>query len=345
MGVDARWKREIAGPRRRGVAVSHHSSGGGLTGSDPQMRCVVERATTDGQHASRVWVDAPAKLNLSLQVLSRRPDGYHDLESLMVTLDLRDELWFTPAPPGSGLTLRCVNHSPAAAPPQALPPVDDRNLVCRAARLLHAETGCPLDVTIDLFKRIPLEAGLAGGSADAAATLLGLTRLWNLPLSAEQLRQLGGRLGSDIPFFLAQSPAAVCTGRGEVVEPVSLPAGLAFVVAKPSSGLATPRVFQHCRPEPGVTRAWELVGALQAGRLARAGGLLVNTLQPAAELLNEDVRRLRRVFAALPFVGHQMSGSGTSYFGLCRNLTQARTLAARVAAAGRDRVCVARLAG
>ena len=309
------------------------------------MRCVIERSTTDRQHAPRVTVFAPAKLNLSLQVLGRRPDGYHDLESLMVTLDLFDELRFTPAPPGRGLTLHCRNLAPAAAPPQPLPPVDDRNLVCRAAQLLAAETGCPLDVTIELHKRIPLEAGLAGGSADAAATLFGLTRLWNLPLSDHQLRTLGARLGSDISFFLAHAPAAICTGRGEVVEPVPVPTGLAFVVAKPPSGLSTPRVFQHCRPEPGVTRARALAAELRAGRLTHAARLLVNTLQPAAELLNPDVCRLRHLFESLPFVGHQMSGSGTSYFGLCRNVTQARALAARVAAAGRDRVCVARLAG
>jgi len=309
------------------------------------MRCVVEQSPRPGLHASRVWVDAPAKLNLSLQVLARRPDGYHDLESLMVTLDLCDRLRFTPAPPGSGLTLRCRNHAPAAAPPQPLPPVDDRNLVCRAARLLHAETGCPLDVTIDLWKQIPLEAGLAGGSADAAATLLGLSRLWNLALPATRLQQLGAQLGSDIPFFLAPAPAAICTGRGEVVTPVAIPSSLVFVVAKPPSGLATPRVFQHCQPQPGITRAGRLVAELRAGRLDRAGGLLVNALQPAAERLNDDVRRLRDLFARLPFLGHQMSGSGTSYFGLCRNVSQARTLAARVAASGRDRVCVARLAG
>jgi 4-diphosphocytidyl-2-C-methyl-D-erythritol kinase len=168
-----------------------------------------------------------------------------------------------------------------------------------------------------------------------------LNRLWKLGLPDQRLLELAARLGSDIAFFLTRTSAAVCRGRGEIIEPVAAPMRLHFVIAKPTSGLSTAAVFRQCRPAASLRSAQPLVDSLRAGRLSVAVSQLHNALQPPAEQLNTDVVRLRRTFSRLPFLGHQMSGSGTSYFGLCSQLDQAKALAAQVRSAGCDDVFVA----
>ncbi|MBI3864824.1 MAG: 4-(cytidine 5'-diphospho)-2-C-methyl-D-erythritol kinase [Planctomycetia bacterium] len=280
-----------------------------------------------------VTVFAPAKLNLFLKVLGKRADGYHELETLMVSVGLYDTLVFSDAPAGH-LSLVCRDgRVPAArAGPREMPGDGEDNLVLRAARLLRETTGTAHGARIELVKRIPLSAGLAGGSSDAAATLWGLNRLWNLGLDASELMRLASRLGSDIPFFLCSASAAICRGRGEIVEPLPLAARYWFVVARPATGLATAEVYRGCRPSTIGWTAAALASALAGGRLPEAAGLFHNALQEPAERLNADVTRLKRAFARQPFAGHQMSGSGTSYFGLCRSRRQAAQYAARLRA-------------
>lgn len=293
------------------------------------------------EHAQSLIVHTPAKLNLFLEVLGKRPDGYHELETLMVTVGKYDSLQFTEED-SADIRLSCRWAGPLGFAPGHLPNGSD-NLVMKAAQLLRDVTGVRRGVSIELTKRIPLEAGLAGGSSDCAATLLALNRLWDLTLSDQHLQELAARLGSDIAFFLTRSTAAVCRGRGEIIEPVATPMRLHFVIAKPPSGLSTAAVFRQCRPasqgESVPSRA--LVTALQSGHSDRVGQHFYNALQAPAEQLNSDVIRLRRTFARLPFQGHQMSGSGTSYFGICSHQQQARALAARVRSAGCDYVFVA----
>ena len=284
--------------------------------------------------ADGVWETAPAKVNLFLNVEARRPDGYHELETLMVSLGLHDTL-HAQFLPDESLELVChdarnVAGLTAEARPLELPS-GSGNLVFKAAQLLRDETGVRQGARLELWKRIPVAAGLAGGSTDAAAALRGLNRVWNLGLSLADLRELGARLGSDIPFFLSGSPAAICRGRGERITPLDLPVGLALVLVKPAAGLSTPQVFRHCRPEghrPGVE---QLVADLRRGSLAAVAARLHNTLQPAAETVSPDVVRLREAFSELSAAGHLMSGSGSCYFGLCRNLGEARRLAGRLA--------------
>jgi 4-diphosphocytidyl-2-C-methyl-D-erythritol kinase len=217
-------------------------------------------------------------------------------------------------------------------PPRDLPGSGEDNLVMRAARLLQTVTGTRFVAKIDLLKRIPLSAGLAGGSSDAAAALAGLNRLWNLRLSLTELSALGARLGSDVPFFLCMAPAAICRGRGEVVEPLRLSSRFWFVIARPPSGLSTAEVYRHCRPSPIARSAGALATRLARGHLQAAAGLFHNSLQEPAERLSADVTRLKTAFARQPFAGHMMSGSGTSYFGLCRSRRQAVQLASRLKA-------------
>ena len=178
---------------------------------------MIVRSTTGG-----VVILAPAKLNLFLEILGRRADGYHDLESLMLTVDLYDTLTFADEPSGR-ITLRCDDPSL---------PTGSENLVVRAAEALRESSGCGLGASIVLSKAIPAQAGLAGGSSDAAATLTGLDLLWDLRTPPGQLDALAGSIGSDVSFF-RHGPSAVCRGRGEVVEPHPLPGPLALVLVCP----------------------------------------------------------------------------------------------------------------
>jgi len=171
------------------------------------------------QTADAVMVWAPAKVNLFLEVLAKRPDGYHDIATLMLAVGLYDTLEFTEDTPGD-VRLQ-TDHPNLTTGPD--------NLICKAVNVLRQHSGCPHGVRVSLRKRIPMAAGLAGGSADAAATLLGLNRLWGLNYSPSQLASLGAQVGSDVAFFFAL-PAAWCTGRVEIVRPVTLGQPLWFVL-------------------------------------------------------------------------------------------------------------------
>lgn len=310
------------------------------------------------QQGRTLIVHTPAKLNLFLEILGKRPDGYHELETLMMTVGHYDTLQFTeeslPAQSAVSRSIECDSANDSSLPilltcrwagtPQCSPgplPTGADNLVVRAAELLRKVSGTRRGVRIDLTKRIPLAAGLAGGSSDCAATLVALNRLWELGLTGRQLLELGAQLGSDVAFFLMKTPAAICRGRGELIEPLAQPMRLHFVISKPASGLSTAAVFRQCRPTTEPHSVRPLVDALYAGRLSLAASRLFNALQSPAEELNSDVIRLRRLFDRLPFVGHQMSGSGTSYFGICSQREQAESLAAQIRSTGCDHVFVA----
>ncbi len=303
-------------------------------------------------HSSLI-VHTPAKLNLFLEVLNKRPDGFHELETLMVMLGIYDTLRFTSIPHSASeatepaVALRIF--SIGSPPPQQTDgetrdaiPAGAENLVVKAAELLRSHTGYQGGANIELWKRIPSQAGLAGGSSDAAATLAGLNRLWKLNLSTEELRQLAARLGSDVPFFLGSSRSALCRGRGEIIEPLNLPLGLFFVVVKPESGLSTPAVFRQWRPTGTSRSAKPLIEALHRGATHRLADAFYNALQKPAEQLNADISRVREIFSTEPILGHMMSGSGTSYFGVCGQRRHAERVAARLSSRRIGCVVVAR---
>jgi 4-diphosphocytidyl-2-C-methyl-D-erythritol kinase len=182
-----------------------------------------------------------------------------------------------------------------------------------------------------LVKRIPAAAGLGGGSSDAAAALVAANLAWDLGLADTDLAAAATELGSDVPFFLLGSPA-ICRGRGEQVEPI---AGLGlwnFVVAKPPEGLSTAAVYRECRSAEEPRRVAPLVDAFRRGDGVEAGRLIFNRLQPVAETLSPWIPRLRDTMAAEGLLGHGMSGSGTAYFGLCRDAAEAQRLASRLRA-------------
>ncbi len=284
--------------------------------------------------AALVEISAPAKLNLHLEVLQRRADGYHELESLLVPIGLVDTLLFRPVGNGDiDFACECEGHQGGTA---GLPESSD-NLVVRALEMLRARTGRALGAVVRLVKRIPVGAGLGGGSSDAAAALVAGNLGWKLGFTLAELHELAAGLGSDVPFFLHGGPA-VCRGRGEQVEPVSGLGRLHFVVCMPPASLLTRDVYGICEP---VARsgAWQaLLAALREGDLALAGRLLHNRLEEAAARLSPWVARLRREFARLDVLGACLSGSGTAYFGLCRSAWQARRVGALLQQRGAGRV-------
>ncbi len=269
---------------------------------------------------------SPCKVNLLLNILGRRPDGFHELETLMHPVNLCDRLEFTRA--GDGLQLAC--SEPGL-------PADASNLVHRAAALFLETAGIREGVRIYLEKKIPLAAGLGGGSGDAATTLLGLNELFGQPLPTAPMHQLAASLGSDVPFFLQARPA-LATGRGEQIQPLEFfPAlrGAAFLLIYPGFGVPTAWAYRHLadfpealRGQPG--RAQRLVSLLQAADLKAAGAAFYNSLEaPVLKkypllAMFQDFLRANGAPAAL------MSGSGSTTFAIMENPKTARQLEEKV---------------
>ena len=268
------------------------------------------------RHANAVVAWAPAKVNLYLEILSRRPDSYHEIESLLVAVSLYDTLQFENEPTGE-IRLECE---------EAGLPTGPGNLVYRAASLLRARSARKAGAAIRLQKRIPIAAGLAGGSSDAAATIAGLNELWHLGLSTGQMMSVGAELGSDVAFFFS-TPAAWCTGRGEVVTRLSLKYPLWFVLLCPPFGLATADVYRATTVPDRVEDSSLFLSAARAGDVDEIGRRMHNRLQEAAEKLCPALRRYQARLKSFGPAGQMMSGSGASLFALCRNQEEAQAIA------------------
>ena len=289
--------------------------------------------------AVEVVIQTPAKLNLFFEVLGKRSDGYHEIETLMCPIGWYDTLCFRETS-SEALELECQRGSAAGYPACRVAgdgsgfeevPRDGRNLVLRAAELVRRRTGTRRGARLRLIKRIPTAAGLGGGSSDAAAALVAANCGWRLGLSLSELAAMAAELGSDVPFFLNRGPA-VCRGRGERIEPTHGLGLLNFVVVRPPEGLATAAVYAVCRPAASPRPLQPLLDALRQGNARQAGCLFFNRLQAAAEQLSPWIVRLGRLLAGEDCLGHGMSGSGTAYFGLFRSALQARRVARRLAA-------------
>lgn len=267
-----------------------------------------------------IHVHAPAKLNLYLEVLGKRADEYHQIETLMLAIDLCDELSIADDQSGS-LLLTCDQRELSTGPD---------NLVLKAARLLKDRTGSTRGAKILLRKRIPWGAGLGGGSSDAAATLAGLNELWELGLSTEQLMSYGSELGSDVPFFF-QAPAALCTGRGEEVTPIAVKQAFHFVLVTPPTGLSTAEVYRELGPSRGDSdtnhKLAAAIDALKKGDIETLASCLHNRLQETAMRLCPAIAELHRRLQASDALACLMSGSGSSLFALCRSEGEAKQVA------------------
>jgi 4-diphosphocytidyl-2-C-methyl-D-erythritol kinase len=265
---------------------------------------------------------SPCKVNLLLNILRRRGDGFHELETVMHPIRIYDELSLSSASKGIELTCNDPNL-----------PTDRGNLVYQAVALFLERAKITEGVRIHLEKRIPLAAGLGGGSGNAATTLLGLNELFGQPLTAEELSVLAASLGSDVPFFLQDKPA-LATGRGEQIQPVDFfPTlrGAAFLLVHPGFGISSAWAYQQLHRFPqavtGVPgRAQELISLLEAQDLRTAGQKFYNALEfPALEkypllTLFQDFFRVQGAAGTL------MSGSGSTTFALLESPTAAEGL-------------------
>jgi 4-diphosphocytidyl-2-C-methyl-D-erythritol kinase len=293
----------------------------------------------------------PAKLNLHLEVLGRRPDGYHDLETLMVPVSVFDTLSFQSVPvtgnsPGSiyvdcqwadglagaatGIYPPTPYRDPLQSPVDAILgslPTGEQNLVTKAIRLVQESAGIRHGAKVCVTKRIPSAAGLGGASSDAAAALKLACAAWNVNASHEQLLDWAAKLGSDVPFFIDLVPA-ICRGRGELMEPIGKLPSLSTVIVRPPVGLSTPEVFKLCKPSASPQPASNVVDAIRRGDLRRLGKTMRNGLQESAAKRTFWIDRLSEAFAGTNVPAHAMTGSGSCYFGVCRNRREARKVAA-----------------
>ena len=252
---------------------------------------------------------APCKVNVSLRVLGKRPDGFHEVDTVMVPLELCDVLEFSPA---DSLEMSC--DAPGV-------PLDETNLVMKAGRLMERELGRPMRWHVHLVKNVPHGAGLGGGSSDAACVLCALNELEHGGLSPEHLAELAGEIGSDVGFFI-YGAACRCTGRGEKVEP--LPEWREWqprvVLLKPSFGVSTPDAYRRwagSRELPGIPYGEQPVD----------GHVLVNDLERPVFEKHLFLAEMKRWLLERPGVrGAMMSGSGSTMFAVMEDAEAARTL-------------------
>ncbi len=276
-------------------------------------------------------LNAYAKINLALDVLYKRPDGYHEVAMVMQAIQLADTVTLTSQPNDIALSISIPGL-----------PADPSNLAYRAAALLKPYASPGLGVQIKLDKQIPLAAGLAGGSADAAAVLKGLNSLWELNLSLDELSKLAAKLGSDVPFCLYNS-TMLATGRGEILKPLPSLASCYVVLAKPAVEVATAWVYQQFRPDKVTLRPdiATMRNYLSEGNLVGVAQNLVNVLESVTIPAYPEIAKIKESMLTYGAMAALMSGSGPTVFGLVRSREQAQEIADRLKAEGVPEIFVA----
>ena len=258
---------------------------------------------------------AYAKINLGLDVLRRREDGYHEVKMIMQTVDIYDVLTFVKAPAD---VFRLSVDS-------AQIPDDDNNLVLKAARLLFATAGINAGVEVTLQKNIPVAAGMAGGSTDAAATLIGLNALYDLRFTTEQLQEIGVKLGADIPYCI-MGGTALSQGIGEILRPLPAPPRAHLVIAKPDLMISTKYVYENLhanslKVHPNIDG---MIEALSNQDLTKMCSLMGNVLETVTEKENPIITQIKDLMKEQGATGALMSGSGPTVFGIFTEEEKAR---------------------
>ncbi len=278
-----------------------------------------------------VTVRAPAKINLHLGVGGLRPDGKHALATVYQAVGLYDDVTVADAGEGGGWSVGLTEPIPGV-------PLDDTNIAIRAGRALTAHHGIDRAARITISKGIPVMGGMAGGSADAAATLLAIDRLWDLQTTDEDLLQIAGTLGSDVPFALVGG-TALGTGHGELITPLTDNSSVWWVVVLSDEGLSTPAVYGHfdelspvAPVEPPIPE--RLIQALAAGDTYDIGDLLANDLWPAARDLRPDLVDVEVQLRSTSPDGVLLSGSGPTLLMLHDDVEDARAAVADLTAQG-----------
>jgi len=270
--------------------------------------------TSSSFPAQPLFIRTPAKINLTLDVLGKRSDGFHDLLSVMQTIALYDTIAFWPMHEGV-ISLDC-----------GLPELcGTDNLVYRAVELLRQETGCTYGVRIELHKAIPMQAGLGGGSSDGAATLVALNDWWQLGLDSATLMTLAAKLGSDVPFFIVGGTALI-EGRGEIVRSLPDTSPFWLVVVKPPVNVPTANIFRtlqaHGYTDGSATR--NLVNLIEHGKLPEFTDVnLLNALEPGAILQYPIIGLTKNSLFEAGAETVRMSGSGPTLYVPCLTLAEA----------------------
>ncbi|GAB6494439.1 4-(cytidine 5'-diphospho)-2-C-methyl-D-erythritol kinase [Bacillus cereus] len=254
----------------------------------------------------KLLVKAPAKINLSLDVLGKRQDGYHEVKMIMTTIDLADRLELMELAEDR---IEILSHNRYV-------PDDQRNLAYQAAKLLKEKFNVKKGVSITIEKTIPVAAGLAGGSSDAAATLRGLNKLWNLGLTIDQLAELGAEIGSDVSFCV-YGGTAIAIGRGEQIEHIKTPPSCWVILAKPHIGVSTADVYGNLKlnrvTHPNVDK---MVDVINAGDYKGICDTVGNVLEDVTFAMHPEVARIKAQMKRFGADAVLMSGSGPTVFGL-----------------------------
>ncbi|MDK3768398.1 4-(cytidine 5'-diphospho)-2-C-methyl-D-erythritol kinase [Staphylococcus pseudintermedius] len=261
-----------------------------------------------------IYETAPAKINLTLDTLYKRDDGYHEVEMIMTTIDLSDRLSFEKRN-DSRIVLKVD---------ETFIPSDDRNLAYRAALLMKETYQIKQGVTITLEKNIPVAAGLAGGSSDAAATMRGMNRLFELNRSLDELSELSAAIGSDVPFCV-YGTTALCKGRGEILEILPKTPSAWVIVAKPQAGLSTPEIYGGLDlSQPFPVHTEQCLKAIEENDYDALCKSLSNRLEPVSMQLQPEIAKIKTNMLNNGADGALMSGSGPTVYGFAQHERQAR---------------------
>jgi 4-diphosphocytidyl-2-C-methyl-D-erythritol kinase len=288
---------------------------------EKQILTIMNNSTVINKGRLLVKLKAHAKINLTLGIKGLRPDGYHEVEMLMQSVDLHDLLTFAGAD----------NDDIVLVSDSLEVPAGNENIVFKAADLLRRHTGCRRGVNINLQKRIPVAAGLAGGSTDAAAALIGLNIFWELGLTERDLFSLGERLGADVPFCLLGG-TALARGKGEELTALPAAVQMGVLLVKPPFGVSTATVYKAYDglppgPQPD-TRA--MLGALRSHSAFLIAARLGNALERVTAAMHPEIEHIKKSLLAAGACGALMSGSGPTVFGLFPGLGEARKAAGKL---------------
>lgn len=272
------------------------------------------------EEQGKIKIAAPAKINLFLEILGKRPDGYHEIETVMQEVSLCDYIYME-------------NHDRdiefTCSDPKL--PAGGDNLVLKAVRLFQKESRISRGVKIYLEKRIPVGAGLGGGSSDAVATLFGLNKLWRVGYDEKKIMLLAEKLGSDTPFFVSGN-TAVCKGRGEVVIPYPLDVKYNYIIIYPRFEVSTATVYKNFKIvlTKNLKDVSFFLQSLSSGSPEKLGSSLHNRLEEVVFRLYPGIEKIKKTLAMFDFCGVLLSGSGSALYGLCKGESDSKEIEQRI---------------
>jgi len=276
--------------------------------------------------SSPLSIKSFAKLNLYLQVLNKRKDNFHNLKTLLCRIDLADTLIFR-ARKDSLIKIKCSSRNV---------PKHKTNLCWRAAKLLQQELKLNFGVEIEIKKRIPVGAGLGGGSSNAASTLLGLNKYWKLNLSEKKLADLGAKLGSDVPFFIYNTKFALGSQRGDKIKPLTSLSKIKlwFILVYPNIAVSTPLVYRKFDAFSQLTRPKYNVKILTSELLKKGSAIgaayLFNSLEVVTASIYPVINQVKKAFIDIGLEKNIMSGSGAAVFAVCNSRAQSQNLSKKL---------------